>query len=167
MFLFFSSSIFLIFIAGYMLLYFIVIQSITLLCSHIFSTSTISATISAIIIYLTTSVGGYVLHIQEIPFYWKWMEYVSPERWIFPVLLVNEFSHDTLTNSATQQLCRNRQVRKLRKQQTIKNRSTIQIRIRLFYDTHTMQIASQTFYDSVIKCSFIIFNYNQREQFPH
>lgn len=94
-----------------MLLYFVVIQSITLFCSHLFTTSTISATITIIIIYLTTSVGGYVLHIQEIPFYWKWMEYVSPERWIYPVLLVNEFSHDTLTNSATQQLCRNRQVR--------------------------------------------------------
>lgn len=94
-----------------MLLYFIVIQSITLFCSHLFSTSSISAAISVIIIYLTTSVGGYVLHIKDIPFYWKWMEYVSPERWIYPVLLVNEFSHDTLTNSATQHLCRNRQVR--------------------------------------------------------
>lgn len=96
-----------------MLLYFIVIQSITLFCSHLFTTSTISATISVIIIYLTTSVGGYVLHIKEIPFYWKWMEYVSPERWIYPVLLVNEFSHETLTNSATQQMCRNRQVRRV------------------------------------------------------
>lgn len=57
-----------------------------------------------------TSVGGYSIHIGEIPSYLWFFEQFSPQRWLLPVILANEFTQETLANTAGQQLCRNKHV---------------------------------------------------------
>lgn len=94
-----------------MLLFLTVLQILTHFCAQLVNTNT-AATILLMLIMLTwSSVGGYMIHIGELPWYlWDAMEYISPQRWLFPVLIANEFSQETLANSASQQLCRSKQV---------------------------------------------------------
>lgn len=97
--------------AGYMLLYLTVLQILTHFCAHLVNTDTAAAILLMLILLIWSSVGGYMIHIGELPWYlWDAMEYISPQRWLFPVLIANEFSQETLANSASQQLCRSKQV---------------------------------------------------------
>lgn len=96
---------------GYMLLYLTVLQILAHFCAHLVNTDTAAAIWLMIITFVWSSVGGYIIHIGELPWYlWDAMEYVSPQRWLFPVLIANEFSPETLANSASQTLCRSKQV---------------------------------------------------------
>lgn len=61
-------------------------------------------------ILAVASVGGYIIHIGEIPQYLWWSETFSPQRWLLPVIIADEFSHETLENTVGQQLCRNKHV---------------------------------------------------------
>lgn len=93
-----------------MLLYLTVVQTIALFSSHLMPTKISSSVLTALIVLFYTSVGGYSLHLKQIPFYWSWMEILSPERWLMPVFTADEYSPETLANTAAQQRCRNRQV---------------------------------------------------------
>lgn len=98
------------FFAGYMLLFLTVLQILAHFCSHLVNTKTASSILMMLIILAITSVGGYVIHIGEIPSYLWWSETFSPQRWLLPVIVANEFTQETLANTAGQQLCRNKHV---------------------------------------------------------
>lgn len=97
---------------GYMLLYLTVLQILAQFCAHLVNTDTAAAIWLMLILFIWSSVGGYIIHIGELPWYlWDAMEYISPQRWLFPVLVADEFSPETLANSVSQSLCRSKQVR--------------------------------------------------------
>lgn len=93
-----------------MLLYLTVLQILAHFCSHIVLTNTSASILLMLSILAITSVGGYVIHIGEIPYYLWWSETFSPQRWLLPVIVANEFTQETLANTAGQQLCRNKHV---------------------------------------------------------
>lgn len=94
-----------------MLLFLTVLQILTHFCAHLVNSNTAATILLMFIMLIWSSVGGYMIHIGELPWYlWDVMEYISPQRWLFPVLVANEFSQETLANSASQQLCRSKQV---------------------------------------------------------
>lgn len=95
---------------GYMLLFLTVLQILAHFCSHLVNTKIASSILLMLLIMAITTVGGYSVHIAEIASYLWWFEYFSPQRWLFPIILDNEFKQETLANSAGQQLCRNKQV---------------------------------------------------------
>lgn len=93
-----------------MLLYLTVIQTLALFCAHLAATK-VSATLLNILITLAlTSVGGYSVHSRNISSTKSWLQLLSPEKWLLPVLVADEYSPETLANSAGLQLCRNKQV---------------------------------------------------------
>lgn len=93
-----------------MLLYLTLIQTVAVFCAHLMP-SKVSATIfNALISLGLTAVGGYSVHPRNLSKIWSWSELISPERWLLPVLVQDEFSAETLANSAGLQLCRNKQV---------------------------------------------------------
>lgn len=96
--------------AGYMLLFLTVLQMLTLFCTHLLMTRTAATILLTLFVLAIASVGGYVVHIGEIPSYLWWSESLSPERWLLPVIMADEFSQETLSNTAGQQLCRNKHV---------------------------------------------------------
>ncbi|KAJ8967314.1 hypothetical protein NQ317_013783 [Molorchus minor] len=55
-------------------------------------------------------VAGFVLHLKDLPFYCKWLQYVSPTSWLMPFLLNRELSPEALQSSSATTLCRNMQV---------------------------------------------------------
>ena len=96
-----------------MLLYLMLIQYIATLVSNFVSTKTSSAVVTYVVVGVLNTVGGYAMHLSHVPFYLKWIEYISPQRWLLPILAIEEYSQDTLANTAGQLLCRNKQVRSL------------------------------------------------------
>lgn len=93
-----------------MLLYLTVIQTLGLFCAHLMP-GKVSATIfNALITLGLTAVGGYAVHPRNLSKLWSWSQLISPEKWLLPVLVQDEYSADTLANSAGLQLCRNKQV---------------------------------------------------------
>lgn len=95
---------------GYMLLYLTVIQSTARLVAHILPTKIASAVLTALLVLLCSYGGGYSIHLRQIPKYWSWIQNISPQRWLLPLLIADEYSADTLANTAANQLCRNKQV---------------------------------------------------------
>lgn len=95
-----------------MLLYLTVIQSMARLVAHMLPTTTASAVCIALLVLVSTYCGGYSIHLRQIPTYWNWIQTVSPQRWLLPLLVADEFSAETLANTAANQLCRNKQVRR-------------------------------------------------------
>lgn len=93
-----------------MLLYLTVTQMLSLFASHLFQTKTASSILLILWMLAMTSVGGYTIHIGDIPSHLWWSEMLSPERWLLPVIVADEYSVETLSNTAGQQLCRNKQV---------------------------------------------------------
>lgn len=93
-----------------MLLYLTVLQMLTLFCSHLLMTRTAASIFLMLLMLTITGVGGYVIHIGEIPSYLWWSESLSPQRWLMPIIMADEFSQETLSNTAGQQLCRNKHV---------------------------------------------------------
>lgn len=95
-----------------MALYLVVVQTLALLSSHVFSTCRIFASVFAIIVMLVVnfSVGGYVIHPSDTPDYIKWLIYASPQKWLTPVLTQEEYSEETIASAGGLQLCRNKQV---------------------------------------------------------
>jgi hypothetical protein len=61
---------------------------------------------------LITLANGAMLHQQDLPQYWKWLEYVSPSRWTLPEILQRELSETALKTSISKEMrCPNKQVR--------------------------------------------------------
>lgn len=93
------------------MLFLMVLQMLAHFCSHLLLTRMGSSILLMLFIWMMTSGGGYAIHIGEIPTYlWWWTETLSPQRWLLPVILADEFSQETLANTAGQQLCRNKHV---------------------------------------------------------
>lgn len=94
------------------MLYLIVIQTLALMSSHLIATHKIFASVFTIIVMLIVnlSVGGYVIHPGDTPDYIKWLIYVSPQKWLTPVLTKDEYSEETIASAGGLQLCRNKQV---------------------------------------------------------
>lgn len=99
-----------IFFAGYMLLFLTVLQILTYFCSHLVNTKIASSMLLMLVVLVITTVGGYNVHIGEIASYLWWFESFSPQRWLMPIIIANEFTQETLANTAGQQLCRNKHV---------------------------------------------------------
>lgn len=93
-----------------MLLYLSVLQMLAHFSAHLLMTRIASCIMLMLWILATASVGGFMIHIGEIPQYLWWSESFSPQRWLLPVIIAEEFSVETLANSAGQQLCRNKHV---------------------------------------------------------
>lgn len=91
-------------------MYLTVLQILTHFCAHLMNTSTASSILLVLIILAIESVGGYIVHLAHIPMYLYWSEILSPQRWLLPVLLANEFDHNTLANTYGQQMCRQKHV---------------------------------------------------------
>ncbi|EDW84740.1 uncharacterized protein Dwil_GK14275 [Drosophila willistoni] len=95
---------------GYMLLYLTLIQTLALFCAHLLPCMVSASIINSLISLALASVGGYLVHPYNLSKFWSWLQLVSPQRWLLPVLVQDEYSAETLANSAGLQLCRNKQV---------------------------------------------------------
>ncbi|XP_037954188.1 ATP-binding cassette sub-family G member 8-like [Teleopsis dalmanni] len=95
---------------GYMLLFLTLIQTLALFCAHLMPTKTSAIVFNALITLGLTAVGGYSVHPRNLSKLWSWSQLISPEKWLLPVLVQDEYSYDTLSNSGNLQLCRNKQV---------------------------------------------------------
>lgn len=93
-----------------MLLYLTVIQTLALFCAHLLPCKVSATIVNTLISLGLTAVGGYSVHPKNLSKIWSWSELISPEKWLLPVLVQDEFSMETLANSAGLQLCRNKQV---------------------------------------------------------
>lgn len=93
-----------------MLLYLTVIQTLALLCAHLLPCKISASIINVLIALGLSAVGGYAVHTSNISKIWSWSQIISPEKWLLPVLVQDEFSVETLSNYAGLQLCRNKQV---------------------------------------------------------
>lgn len=95
-----------------MMLYLVVVQTLALFASHLVAIHKIVATVITILLMLIVnlSVGGYVVHPSDTPDFIKWLMYVSPQRWLTPVLTKDEYSEETIASAGGLQLCRNKQV---------------------------------------------------------
>lgn len=94
------------------MLYLIVIQTLALFSSHLFSAHKIFASVFTVVLMLIVnlSVGGYAVHPSDVPDYIKWLIFVSPQKWLTPVLTKDEYSEETIASAGGLQLCRNKQV---------------------------------------------------------
>ncbi|XP_017482849.1 PREDICTED: ATP-binding cassette sub-family G member 8 [Rhagoletis zephyria] len=95
---------------GYMLLYLTVIQTLGLFCAHLMPCKVSASIFNALITLGLTAVGGYAVHPRNLSKLWSWSQLISAEKWLLPVLVQDEYSAETLANSAGLQLCRNKQV---------------------------------------------------------
>lgn len=93
-----------------MLLYLIAIQTLALFCSHLVPTKITSSVLTALLGFILISAGGYMVHSSNIPDYWSWAELISPQKWLFPVLVADEYSQETIANTIGNHLCRNKQI---------------------------------------------------------
>lgn len=93
-----------------MLLYLMAIQTVALFSSHLVTTKITSAVLTVLLSFALISVGGYIVHPGNVPSYWSWLEIISPQKWLLPVLTLDEYSSDTIENTAKSHLCRNKQV---------------------------------------------------------
>lgn len=85
------------------------IQTIALLCAHFLATKVSSSVLLTLVIFILSSVGGYMLHPTNITPYWSWLEVASPQKWTTPILAAYEFSKETLRTTVTVE-CKNKQV---------------------------------------------------------
>lgn len=92
--------------------YLIVIQTLALFSSHLIATHKIVSSVLTIILMMIVNlaVGGYMIHPSDVPDFIKWLIYLSPQKWLLPVLTRDEYSDETLSNAGGLQLCRNKQV---------------------------------------------------------
>ncbi|XP_055904033.1 ATP-binding cassette sub-family G member 8 isoform X1 [Eupeodes corollae] len=95
---------------GFMLTYLTVIQTLAIFCAHLFPTKMSATVLNVLLTLALTAVGGYSIHSRNVSKMWHWLQLISPQKWLLPVLVADEYSPETLTNSAGLQLCRNKQV---------------------------------------------------------
>jgi ABC-type multidrug transport system permease subunit len=95
-----------------MLLYLTVVHMLALFIAHLLAPHKLvtSFVTMLIMIAVSFSVGGYMVHPSNVQDFIKWMEYLSPQKWLMPVFAKDEYSDDTIANSGAMQLCRNKHV---------------------------------------------------------
>lgn len=99
-----------------MLLYLTLIQTLALFCAHLLPCKASASLVNALLSLALAAVGGYLVHPRNLSKFWFWLQTASPQRWLLPVLVQDEYSADTLANSAGLQLCRNKQVKRRSRQ---------------------------------------------------
>lgn len=94
-----------------MLLYLMVIQTLTLFASHLLPSSKLAATLFTILIVLfISSPAGYLIHNSSTS-HLSFLAIISPQKWLLPLLTKDEYSPETLASTTSAiQLCRNKQV---------------------------------------------------------
>lgn len=102
-----------------MLLYLTLIQTLALFCAHLLPCKASASLVNALLSLALAAVGGYLVHPRNLSKFWSWLQTASPQRWLLPVLVQDEYSADTLANSAGLQLCRNKQVSRTRQEGNI------------------------------------------------
>lgn len=96
---------------GYMLLYLVSLQMMFRAFVFLIPMEKTASALAGFVLLLTTLVNGVMLHQRDFPFYVKWLEYVSPSRWVMPELLQRELSEMALRNSISKEMrCTNKQV---------------------------------------------------------
>lgn len=93
-----------------MLLYLMAIQTIALFCAHIVPTKVTSSVITMLLTFIIASVGGYIVHTSDLPSYWSWLEVISPQKWLLPILVADEYSTEAIQNALGPQFCRNKEI---------------------------------------------------------
>lgn len=96
---------------GYMVLYLISTQMLCRASIFLIPMEKTASVFAGLCLLLTTLVNGVMLHQEDFPSYVKWLEYVSPSRWLLPELLKMELSEVALRSSISKEMrCTNKQV---------------------------------------------------------
>lgn len=96
---------------GYMVLYLMVVQTLALFSAHLLPHKVAASLLTAVVLLvINLSVGGYLIHPANVPDFIKWLEYASPQKWVTPIFVKDEYSDDAIANSGAMQLCRNKHV---------------------------------------------------------
>ena len=93
-----------------MLLYFIAIEKFIITFIYLIPCSAIATTLSSIIISIFFLTCGYLVHLNDLPSYIHWIEYINPTTWTITHLLNRELSMEAIASSFPTMLCRNKQV---------------------------------------------------------
>ncbi|KPJ01586.1 ATP-binding cassette sub-family G member 8 [Papilio xuthus] len=95
---------------GYMLLYLISIQMLCRAMVFLLPMEKTASVLSGFVLLLTILVNGVMLHQDDLPSYVRWLEYVSPSRWVLPEILQRELSETALRSSISKDIrCTNKQ----------------------------------------------------------
>lgn len=89
---------------GYMVLYLISIQMLCRATIFVVPMEKTSTVIAGFCLLLSSLVNGVMLHQKDIPYYFRWLEYVSPSRWTLPEVLRLELSETALKSSISKDI---------------------------------------------------------------
>ncbi|KAJ8912901.1 hypothetical protein NQ315_017231 [Exocentrus adspersus] len=95
---------------GVMLIYLSCLQIFITALVFLVPMTNLAAIISAAIVSAFFLAAGYVLHFRDLPYYYRWLQYVSPTSWLLPFLLNRELSPEAIQSSSATTLCRNKQI---------------------------------------------------------
>ncbi|XP_047521097.1 ATP-binding cassette sub-family G member 8 [Pieris napi] len=99
---------------GYTVLYLISIQMLCRASVFVIPMEKTASIISGFCLLLSTLVCGVTLHEQDLTMFTKWLEYVSPAKWVLPEVLRRELSETALRSSISKDLrCNNKQKQRL------------------------------------------------------
>ncbi|XP_050303441.1 ATP-binding cassette sub-family G member 8 isoform X2 [Anthonomus grandis grandis] len=95
---------------GLMLLYLSTLQSIQIALIYLLPYSNAASMFACLISSVFFLVGGYILHLRDMPSYISWLRYLSPTSWVLPLVINRELSPEAIESSSVVPLCRNKQV---------------------------------------------------------
>lgn len=87
-----------------MVLYLISIQMLCRATIFVVPMEKTSTVIAGFCLLLSSLVNGVMLHQKDIPYYFRWLEYVSPSRWTLPEVLRLELSETALKSSISKDI---------------------------------------------------------------
>lgn len=96
-----------------MLLYLNCLQIFVIFFVYTIPASNFATIFAGILLMAIFMVCGYTVHFNDLTIYTTWLEYVSPTKWLFPIILNREFSVEAIASNAGNILCRNKQVSKI------------------------------------------------------
>lgn len=96
---------------GNMLLYLVCLQIFTMLFVYTLPVSNFATILSGLCLMAMFMVSGYTIHFNDLTIYTNWLEWISPTKWLLPILLNKEFSPEAIASNSMNVLCRNKQVR--------------------------------------------------------
>lgn len=95
---------------GLMLMYFCCIQIFITFLAYVIPWDALSTILSVLFLGSCSFISGYLLHYKHLPYHFHWLQYVNPEAWLLPKLLLREYSPEAIASSSATTLCRNKQV---------------------------------------------------------
>ncbi|XP_018335601.1 ATP-binding cassette sub-family G member 8 [Agrilus planipennis] len=97
---------------GYMLLYLSCVQILLTAFYYLIPFSNAATLVSSFVITSLFLSCGYTIHVRDIPFYFQWIQYISPSTWLMPYIIRKELTPEAISSSMSTQLCRNKQVQR-------------------------------------------------------